>query len=457
LGLREQIQKYIRLDDPRNEFPDTFREELNYQSRYVLTFGAIISFGWIPYIPIDLMLHPDEPFIIVLRVGFIVLGILLFFTRFIAFFRNRSLLLLTLFGGYLEVATGLLTGLSKGDPAYIGGFLFVLTLIAVCPFPRRPAYILLGLALLSFFVTGYFNGMSFYHYQGRYSLNDILATAVVCAFFVYILDSIRFQSWEKSKKIERAQSIITEQKNQLEKQISIAGELQSALLPRNIPVIQGIKISYRYQPMMGLGGDFIDVHYSPDKKGIGLFICDVSGHGVSGALVASMVKISLNRWGESVDSPAQTLRHIYGSIKGKMGGNFVSAGICYLDTTNGKLCYASAGHPHSILVSVIGEVKPFVSRGRVIADIMTPNYEEVTLQLEYGDRIIMYTDGVTEVFNRDGKMLGEEGFVKIVQKHCFCEPEVLCGNIFMEISRFTQNNIFYDDITLLVLEYSNEA
>jgi len=69
----------------------------------------------------------------------------------------------------------------------------------------------------------------------------------------------------------------------------------------------------------------------------------------------------------------------------------------------------------------------------------------------------MYTDGITEVFNPDKKMLGDEGFIKIIEKHFLSEPQELCGNIFMEISRFTNNSAFNDDITLLVMEYSCEG
>ncbi|HON80359.1 MAG TPA: GAF domain-containing protein, partial [Spirochaetota bacterium] len=107
--------------------------------------------------------------------------------------------------------------------------------------------------------------------------------------------------------VKERTEIIEEQKHELEHQIDLAGKIQTALLPRHIPEIEQMTIAFRYKPMMGIGGDFLDIKYSEPDNSIGFFICDVSGHGVAAALVASMVKMSLSTWEMTLAQPRQTL------------------------------------------------------------------------------------------------------------------------------------------------------
>ncbi len=226
------VRKVLIFEKERGAYPPTFQRELNYQSSRVLFFASVISFSWLSYIPIDRQLHPDEPLILFLRLGLPLLGLIIFIIRFSDYFFERSLLLLNIFGAYLEIATGVITGLTKGDSVYVGGYLFILTLLAVVPLRRRAAWSILAASLVSFFTVGLMKGMTFDSVRGKYSLNDIMATAVVAAIFIYILDRIRFSSWEKSRKIEEQSRELKEDKEKIDRLLlnilphSVAQELK---------------------------------------------------------------------------------------------------------------------------------------------------------------------------------------------------------------------------------------
>jgi len=447
------ILTYIKLDEERTSFPETFRKELDYQSSRILTFASLITLSWLTYIPIDLQLHPDKPIIIFFRIGFPIVGMLLFISRFFASLRTRCLLMLTIFGAYMEFSTAILTAVTVGDPAYIGGYLFVLTLLAVAPLERIAAYSILVVSLLIFFSISYYEGVNFLHPQTMYSLNDIFCAAFIVSCFIYILNSTRYVKWQKSKQAESGQIVIENQKELLEQQIQIAGELHKALLPQNIPVIDEAVISFKYTPMMELGGDFVDFLYNEKEKTLGLFVCDVSGHGVAGALFSSMVKVTLNRWSRTLNNPSKTLFNIYDSLQGKMGNHFVTAGVCFVDLITGNIKYSSAGHLPLIILRKNGEIEHINSRGRLIAQIIPPNYEEANSVIYEGDSLILYTDGVTECYGENNTLLGDETFFNLIKKNSAEEPCDMNNNIFNELLKFNNGNHFNDDITIIIMKY----
>jgi PAS domain S-box-containing protein len=193
------------------EYPETFHEELNDQCGRIIIFAALIlTFAWLPYIPIDRELYPGEPLIISLRVGLSLVGFAVLILQGLRRFNRHSLTFLIILSTYLEAATGVITGLTKGDPAYMGGYLFVLTLMALLPIPRRAAWSILASSFLLFFAVGFANGMRFDTLRLRYSLNDLLTTVLIVALFVYLLDRLRFSSWEKSRKIGQQNETLRE-------------------------------------------------------------------------------------------------------------------------------------------------------------------------------------------------------------------------------------------------------
>ncbi|TFH39646.1 MAG: response regulator, partial [Chrysiogenales bacterium] len=188
-----------------------------------------------------------------------------------------------------------------------------------------------------------------------------------------------------------------------EMEMDFARKIQHSLLPWDMPVIRGGRAAFTYVPLSDIGGDFVDILYLPDTGEVGLFICDVSGHGVSSAMIASMVKMSLSSWREHLASPAGLLEHIRRSLIDKIGDNYITACVCHLDLGSGRMRAACAGHPPVFIAGKAGDIGEVRGRGNIIYGHIAPGWEEVETILAPGDRIVLYTDGVFEA--RKGREL----------------------------------------------------
>ncbi len=259
------------------------------------------------------------------------------------------------------------------------------------------------------------------------------------------------------RKVEERTHTIQEQSQELEKQIMIAKKIQLSLLPEDVPKINGATLSFRYQPMMGVGGDFIDFDYK-NENDLLLFICDVSGHGVPAAFLATMVKMSLQDCYEMKLSPAGSLKKIHRALQGKLSGHFLSAVFCHINLQDGIMTSANAGHLPILKVGLNGGYEFINSRGRIICEAFKTNSEEVVTKLEVGDKIILYTDGVTEARDKNQDMFGEKKLIDISLKYHFDSSSDLCNKIYDSVLTFTGNSQsqFMDDITILVAEYSGK-
>jgi len=250
--------------------------------------------------------------------------------------------------------------------------------------------------------------------------------------------------------------VIEKQKYELEKDIQFARKIQLSLLPKNIPRLDNLSIAYRYKPFLGVGGDFIDIHYREGMGDIGLFICDVSGHGASSAMIASMVKMSLESWGSFMQKPSETFLHMKRLLSGKIDDNFISAFICTINLVSGEITAACAGHPPMIILRKNGETVLIKPPGKIIMDYGDSVYREVKTKLYAGDLVVLYTDGVIEAHSPTGEMIGDERFIAMLRRHAGASPEELCRKIDDEIFCSASDRVIDDDFTLLVAEYRGE-
>jgi methyl-accepting chemotaxis protein len=193
----------LRILGDREYFPLNFSGELHYQSsRVVLPASIICLFAFLGYIPIDKELYPNERLIVSLRIGLSIASLSILFLYCIPPFKKRSMYLLVLLGIYLQTSCAVITGLTKGDPVYMGGFLFLLVVIVVAPVRKRLLWAMLLISIGSFFAVGYSQGMTFNTVQDHYKLNDLGAVTLFAFVFVFILDRIRYRKWVQSRELE---------------------------------------------------------------------------------------------------------------------------------------------------------------------------------------------------------------------------------------------------------------
>lgn len=201
MWLFRYIKQRVWLSRPEGSYAETFAEEMHFQASRVLIFAAMGAFLWLNYLSIDQQLHPDLPAIVWLRIGLPVVGIITLVLMQIDFFRVRSQWVLFLFSSYLFWATAIITGLTGGDPTYVSGFIFILSLLVMAPLEKRYSYPLLYISMASYLITGSLNDMDFGSVRARYMLNDLLATTFTVSFFIFVLDKIRFSNWQNARKI----------------------------------------------------------------------------------------------------------------------------------------------------------------------------------------------------------------------------------------------------------------
>ncbi len=435
MALFKKILSKIWIIDNRTTFPETFTQELDFQCGRILTFASLITFSWLTYIPIDLKLHSDKPLIIAIRIAFPVFGAVLYLLRFTKVLYGKNLLLLTVFAAYMAVSNAVLTGLTAGDPAYIGGYLFILTLLAVGPLQRKWAYLILYSSVTTFFVTTYLSGVKDIRPHNLYSLNDLFCVTFIVSCFIYILNNTRHTSWYKSRQAQIGEEIIKIQKiyseslektvyertreleiernnlkirnEVMEKDLKMAKRIHEQLMPVEKPADFIFSL---YKPMEMVGGDFYDFIQFRDNRKIGIFLSDVSGHGLAAAFITAMIKTIILQSGEKKLDPAELMKYVNDILYDHIGGNFVTAFYAIYDMGNREMVFSNAGHNPPYIISDGSVIQLQGYKTMPLAILQNRSLEErgkifknSTITLPSRSKLLLYTDGFTECQPLNGK------------------------------------------------------
>jgi serine phosphatase RsbU (regulator of sigma subunit) len=236
----------------------------------------------------------------------------------------------------------------------------------------------------------------------------------------------------------------------VDSELATARTIQMAALPRTNPNLAGIEVATVYMPASEVAGDFYDFIELPDGS-LGVFIADVSGHGVPAALVVSMLKIALATQVENASSPARILAALNTLFCGRLERQFITAAYVHIDPAAGTLVVASAGHPPPILRhdETAAEV---VATGVVLGRFRDARYEELTRTFAPGDTLVLYTDGVTETANRDAEMWGDERLQTTIASHAGDDPTALAMRVINDVKDWRgTDSPPDDDVTLIVV------
>ncbi len=265
----------------------------------------------------------------------------------------------------------------------------------------------------------------------------------------------RIKTLEKDSLQARLENYESQLKlTEIEQELKIARELQESILPERLPEVQNLKISVRSEFASSVGGDFYDFQYLDSGK-LGIFLSDVSGHGIPAAIIASMVKLAFSIESRKNEDPAEVLRSINRSLSGKYGKHFITAAYLLVDGQTGHVVYSNAGHPPIVAISrETGETKEIFLPGWIMG--MDPNLKNsvVDFQMKPGDRLVIYTDGITEARSPSGEIYGFQRFYKLLGDSIGLTGEKLADLLFSTIRKFAGNRKhFEDDLTFMVLDY----
>jgi len=245
----------------------------------------------------------------------------------------------------------------------------------------------------------------------------------------------------------------------IQKELEIARQIQSSILPREVPRLARLDIAALYVPMTAVAGDFYDF-IVVDEKRIGILIADVTGHGVPAALIASMLKIALAAQVAVAHDPAQVLEGLNNSLCGKFETHFVTAGYLFIDVEKHVLRYAGAGHPPLLLESRDGEkqaiFREIEANGLMLGLFESAKYSAIEVPLRSGDRCLLYTDGVLEGRNAAQEEFGASRLRAFLETRPNLTAEPLINALLSELGRWsgrTSGGLQDDDLTLVAVNF----
>lgn len=251
---------------------------------------------------------------------------------------------------------------------------------------------------------------------------------------------------------KRLQQKVLEQNKKLQEDLNTAKKLQCSLLPKDLPE-KKIKFSYLYRPCELLGGDFLDI-FRIDEKHLGIYIADVSGHGVSASLLTVFLRSTINK---KLLSPAASLEELYREYNIGIFDSDLYISVFYgiIDLDNNTMTYSNAGLNVCPVILNSNKLVLLRTPGVPISDwVEEPVYIDKTVQLEKSDRIFFYTDGIIEIRNRYNETFGEERVLDIIQND-ISEPSAILNRLIDKACEFACiNNVseVSDDITMALLE-----
>lgn len=277
-------------------------------------------------------------------------------------------------------------------------------------------------------------------------LANPVTTAIVCIIFAEFQEQMRYREFISNK-------IVEIQNTQFGRELSLARTVQNSLIPLTAPMIGNIRFHSVYSPVIGIGGDYFDIIRINDRTA-GIFISDVSGHGVSAALIASMVKTLINTAGELLKSPARLFTYINEKLIGQTSGHFVTAFYGIYDIDRKTFRYSRAGHTYPFLIKN-GSIAEIRSRGFFLGLMKDLEFEEAEIPIADGDMVLLYTDGLIEACNRAGVMF-ETMFHAKIEEYSALGAAGLVNRIYSDLEHFTGSPSFKDDVCIICMEVPAE-
>jgi len=311
-----------------------------------------------------------------------------------------------------------------------------------------------ALFILAFFILVY-EGISIFILKYPLALllkNNffLLSISIACLLSGYVIERYIRSDFIQSLKLEEKNTIIKATNFQLMEELKLAKKIQQSLIPARSFCIPGISIATFYKPMKTVGGDFYDFIRLNDCCKIGIFISDVSGHGVPAALITSMLKTLLETAGKYREKPSALLSFVNNKIFGQTGGNFLTAFYGIYNKETNSFIYARGAHNPPYLIRN-NQIQMLESKGKMLGIFETLSFEEQTIQLQQGDKIIFYTDGLTEACNHLGIEF-EELLPAILIDNALLPVEEMMDNLCCHLLAHRKEDDFEDDICIIALE-----
>ena len=259
------------------------------------------------------------------------------------------------------------------------------------------------------------------------------------------------------KEIQKREKELTVLYNNLEKELSLASDIQKSLMPKNDVNFGDYRIRYIYKPSQNIGGDFCDV-LEIDENNFSVAFADISGHGIPASLLSTMLKVYILNYGFDIKDTSKLMEVLNEDvIKVFPRGKFISLFYLMIDFHANKMKYCKASQESAFLLRAgTNEIEELTTEGQVLGlfskidfpDIV--NFEEKELIFENGDKLLLFTDGIVEAKGLSGEYFGTERIKKIFMENK--DSDNVLETIQEELFSFVGGDKLEDDLTFLLIE-----
>jgi serine phosphatase RsbU (regulator of sigma subunit) len=269
-----------------------------------------------------------------------------------------------------------------------------------------------------------------------------IAMNLLFAAFFKIYHSTRDRL--ETRNFDLAQRLATETDD-----VERAREIQKTLMPKDLPRISRCDLAARWQPARAVGGDYFDA-IKLDEDRVAVAIGDVVGKGIPAALLMSNLQAIVRSFAQAAITPGKLCEKANEVIAANIGpGKFITFFYAVIDTASMKLDYCCAGHNPPLLLRHDGEIERLGDGGTVLGLFPEVRLPDQSVRLHAGDRLLLFTDGVTEAMNAAGEQFGEIRLIEIINRNRANSANNVLNQILSNVSDHAAGK-FQDDVTLLM-------
>ncbi|MBO7664005.1 MAG: PP2C family protein-serine/threonine phosphatase [Clostridia bacterium] len=279
----------------------------------------------------------------------------------------------------------------------------------------------------------------------------ILATVAAAVYMSLSIMRDQMEKYEKQQEVT----------NRLSMELNMATAIQASQLPRLFPAFPNrpeFEVYASMKPAKEVGGDFYDF-FLIDNDHIGLVMADVSGKGVPAALFMMVARVLIKAHLQNGENPAEALENVNNQLcESNEAQLFVTVWAAVLEISTGKGVAANAGHEHPAIRRAGGEYALQIYRhSPAVATMDGIPVREHSFQLNPGDTLFVYTDGVAEATNANNELFGSDRMLDALNTDPDAQPEEVLANVMRGIDTFVAGAEQFDDITMLCLKYDGPA
>ena len=271
----------------------------------------------------------------------------------------------------------------------------------------------------------------------------------VASVLIFLYHTTKEKLERRNIELQRSVELGAAQLEMQERELQRAREIQQSLLPKKIPQLPGFEVAGIWRPARVVSGDYYDVFKLGTHK-LGICVADVVGKGVSAALLMANVQAAVHAFASESESAAWLCGKVNTLLyENTATGKFVTFFYGVLDGDTRTLQYCNAGNPYPVLVSR-GQTRLLEKGGAVLGVFPSWTYEDLTIELRPGDRLLLYTDGITEASGPDEQEFGEANVTEFARTNSGHSAAELNSLLLAHVSGFCGDH-FQDDATVVVV------